>query len=121
MRILFCGVLLVFYSIFFYTGVTAAGYFPNNKQQYISPQNDPVTVYYKISGMTKPEDALLIDQILMKTGLVLSSHTNFTDGICKVKLKDIKDMDKINEHIRTAWKQIGYELFVETIDLPENK
>ncbi len=121
MKIIFSGVIIVFYSIFFCTGSTAADHFPNNKQQYIFTQDEPITVYYKISGMTKPEDALLIDQILMKTGLVLSSHTSFSDGICKVKLKDIKDMDKINEHIRTAWKQIGHELFVETVGSPENK
>lgn len=74
------------------------------------------TIYFKISGLNNQADALNIDEILMKTGLVLSANTDFQKGICKVEIKDINYTEKIIEHIRSAWKQIGNPVDAEIID-----
>lgn len=121
MKHLFSGILIIFLSLFVSPGFAKAGNTFYEDQLFASNLQEPVTVYYKITGLSTQEDALLIDGILMKTGLVISSQTNIATGICKVELKDLKDIDKINEHIRTAWTQLGHELFVETIDATEDK
>lgn len=121
MKQLFSGLLISFLSLFFSNGFTKAENIFYEDQLFASTPQEPVTVYYKITGLNTQDDALLIDELLMKTGLVVSSQTNIDNGICKVELKDLKDIDKINEHIRTAWTQLGHELFVETIDATEDK
>lgn len=74
------------------------------------------TIYFKISGLNNQADALILDEMLIKTGLVLSASTDFQKGICKVEIKDINYTEKIIEHIRSAWKQIGNLVDAEIID-----
>lgn len=122
MKISYSSIVLILFSLilspanFSYANDNAI-----NNRQYLLDNDDSVLVYFKISGMNKPEDAALIDEVLMKTGLVVSAKTNFSDGICKVEIKDVRNIDKINEHIRSTWNQIGNEIFVERIEPLENK
>jgi len=74
------------------------------------------TIYFKINGLNNKADALILDEILMKTGLVLSASTDFQEGICKVEIKDLNYIEKIIEHIRSAWKQIGNPVDAEIIE-----
>jgi len=78
------------------------------------------TIYFKISGLNKPEDAAIIDEVLLKTGLVLSANTDFQKGICKIEVKNQNYTDKIIEHIRSTWKQIGNPIDAEIIYFKEN-
>lgn len=85
-----------------------------NLQNYSLTTHD--TTYFKITGLNNLADALVLDEILMKTGLVLFANTNFQKGICKVEIKDPNCIEKIIEHIRSAWKQIGNPVDAEIID-----
>lgn len=78
------------------------------------------TIYFKISGLNKPEDAAILDEVLLKTGLVLSANTDFQKGICKVEVVNLNYIEKIIEHIRSTWKQIGNPIDAEIIDFKEN-
>ncbi|HNW89096.1 MAG TPA: hypothetical protein PKN48_05495 [Bacteroidales bacterium] len=114
----FCIVLILFSLVLSSTAFAQVNDNTFNNNHYVS---EAVVVYFRISGLNKPEDAALIDEVLIKTGLVVSAKTNFSDGICKVEIKDVRNTDKINEHIRSTWKQIGNEIFVEQIDPLESK
>ena len=86
-------------------------------QNYCITVND--TIYFKINGLNNQDNAKTLDEVLMKTGLVLSASTDFQKGICKVEIKDLNYTEKIIEHIRSLWKQIGNPIDAEIIDPKE--
>ncbi|HOY31140.1 MAG TPA: hypothetical protein PKW80_04605 [Bacteroidales bacterium] len=122
MRKINLSIAVVMFSLFFSVGNNMFfSYNTQNTNNYFNCNGDAITILFKITGMEKAEDALVIDKTLIQSGLVLSAYTDFNGGFCKIVVNDLNNnkIDKIIEHIRSTWKDTGYFIDAELIEKKE--